>query len=707
VTSQVFRDVSAWYHIVVSVDTTSPTADNRIRLYVNGSEVTTFATKNNPTQNADLGINDTAQHSIGSQQPYSGGRELDAYLADLHFCDGTAYDASAFGEFSATTGVWMPKQFAGSYGSQGWKLSFSDNSTAAALGTDTSGNGNTWTVNNISVASGAGNDSLVDVPTNGSEVDTGSGGQVRGNYCTWNPLKINTNGSLANGNLDWSSSSSGGLTVGTIGVSSGKWYWEVTINSGTNCGVGVFDPSAALTTYSSDSAKGIGYYGSSGGIFYSGGSTSYGNTFTTGDTIGVALDLDNGKIYFSKNGTWQNSGNPATQTNPARTGLSGTYAPEIDAGASSAHSASLNAGARSFAYTAPTGFKALNTSSLPAPVITKPSTVMDVKLYTGNGSTQTISGLGFSPDLVWIKKRSAAGHGPWYDVLRGTGKAITSSLTNSEYTAGSTQELTAFNSDGFSLGTDYNFDVNTSSQTFVAWAWDAGTSNATNTSGTISSTVRANISAGFSIVSYTGTGSNATVGHGLGVAPQMVIIKRRSGANDWIVGHTALGGWGYFLYLNLTNAKDGPYSTIFQSTAPTSSVFSLGNSTYVNGSSETYVAYCFAPVAGFSAFGSYTGNGSTDGPFVYTGFRPRWVLIKESSASGNNWNIWDAARDDYNATTKQLKASSSDAEATNTFADFNSNGFKIRVSTSGINTSSATYIYAAFAESPFQYARAR
>jgi hypothetical protein len=703
ITTQVFRDVSAWYHIVVSYDTTNGTAADRVRFYVNGSRVTTFSTNTDPTQNYDGYTNNTSATSIGRW-----GAQADYYfsglLADIHFCDGTAYDASAFGEFDAN-GIWQPKKFAGVYGTNGFKLSFSDNSTAAALGTDSSGQGNTWTVNNLSVTAGAGNDSLVDVPTNGSEVDTGSGGQVRGNYATWNPLKLNTNGSLANGNLDWSSSSTGGLTVGTIGVSSGKWYWEVTITSGTNCGVGVFDPSAALTTYSSDSAKGIGYYGSSGSIFYSGGSTSYGNTFTTGDTIGVALDLDNGKIYFSKNGTWQNSGNPATQTNPARTGLSGTYAPEIDGGASNAHSASLNAGARSFAYTAPSGFRALCTANLPAPVVTKPSDVMDVKLYTGNGSTQTVSGLLFSPDLVWIKCRSSAEGHSLHDAVRGATSYLQSNNTNAEATSSNT--ISAFTSDGFSVGSSSN--TNLSSATFAAWTWDAGSSTVTNTQGSISSQVRANPSAGFSVVTYTGSSSNFTVGHGLGVEPRLILIKNRSASANWFALTKATGSWLYG-FLNATDALNSAAQSA------NSSTIDLVNAAYnwFNANGDNFVAYCFAPVAGYSSFGSYTGNGQSgdSAPFVWTGFRPRWILVKPN-ASSTSWLLHDTARNPYNASVLELQPNDSLAEYSTVGVgageryDILSNGFKLRSSNNGANQNGVQYIYACFAESPFQYARAR
>jgi len=328
-----------------------------------------------------------------------------------------------------------------------------------------------------------------------------------------------------------------------------------------------------------------------------------------------------------------------------------------------------------------------------------------VALYTGNGSTQTISGLGFSPDLVWTKARSVATSHNVYDSVRGANIALFTDGTDAEITY--TTRLTSFNSDGFSLGN--NTGNNDAGTTYVAWTWDAGNSTVTNNDGTITSQVRANPSAGFSIVTYTGTGSNATVGHGLGVTPAMLIVKQRTGtgAPDWGVWHTSLGGGDKFLYLSSASSVQ-TNTTPFNGTLPTSSVFSVGAWAGTNQSSGTYVAYCFAPVEGYSAFGSYTGNNIADGPFVYTGFRPRWILIK-SASSNVHWTVWDAARDPENAATRYLYPSDLIEERTNANigVDFLSNGFKIRGTDQNYNGNENNHIYAAFAESPFQYARAR
>jgi hypothetical protein len=377
---------------------------------------------------------------------------------------------------------------------------------------------------------------------------------------------------------------------------------------------------------------------------------------------------------------------------------------------SNANSSSIvcNFGQRAFSYTAPTNFQPLLDTLLPAPVVAKGSSAMDVVLYTGNTpSSQTITQLNFSPDLVWLKVRNAGDNHQLYDAVRGATNYLHSNVTNAE--ASDANGLTAFTSNGFSVGSTGG--VNSGSM--VAWAWDAGTSTVTNTAGSITSQVRANASAGFSIVTYTGTGSSASVGHGLGVAPAFFVTKRRDSSSfgNWTVYHSAIGT--QFLELNGTGAASTDSAR--WSSAATSTVFNIGSGGNVNISGGTFVAYCFAPVSGYSSFGSYTGNGSADGPFVYTGFRPRWVMAKRTDTTGNWWII-DTARDIYNVSDKRLSPNLSQQEFSGDtagglpviFWDLLSNGFKAK-SAGGewVNASGGTYIYAAFAESPFQYARAR
>jgi hypothetical protein len=696
-TLPVYRDASAWYHIVLAVDTTQATDTNRVKLYVNNvlqsfdGSYTSY-----PAQNYDTQVNNNIAHNIGAQPTY--GDYFNGYMTEVNFIDGQALIPSSFGETNAQTGVWQPKAYSGSYGTNGFYLNFSDNSntTAATLGKDYSGNGNNWTPNNFSVTAGAGNDSLVDSPTSYG-TDTGVGGEVRGNYCTLNPLDKESSITLANGNLDVTASGTWVSVRSTFGMTSGKWYWETTFN-GFQIMIGIGTSAATLSNYIGADTNGWAYY--FGGQKYTNSTgTAYGASYTTGDIIGIAFDADAGSLTFYKNGTSQGV---------AFTGLtSGPYFPAL--GLNSA-TPNINFGQRPFAYTAPSGFKALCTQNLPTPTIgattaTQANKYYDANLYTGNGSTQSITNSGsFKPDFVWIKGRSTSYSNLLFDAVRGTNKSIFSNNTNAEVT--DTDALTAFNSNGFTMGA--KADINGSGTTYVGWQWKANGSGSTNTSGSITSTVSANTTSGFSVVTYTGTGANATVGHGLGVAPSMIIFKDRSTTTNWVVYHVSVGNTTA-LSLNLTNATLSPSTAYFNNTTPTSTVFTIGSGTTVNTSSENYVAYAFAPVVGFSAFGSYVGNGSTDGTFVYLGFRPAYIMIKESSAV-NGWIVMDSKRSTYNAAVTILQPNTfatESTDATNYAVDFLSNGFKIRNSSTYYNESGGTLIYAAFAESPFKYSLAR
>jgi len=330
--------------------------------------------------------------------------------------------------------------------------------------------------------------------------------------------------------------------------------------------------------------------------------------------------------------------------------------------------------------------------------INKSSDYFNTLLWSGDGTTSnSITGAGFQPDFVWIKRRNAVAGHKLNDSVRGVNKQLTTNNTNAEGT--DTNQLTSFDSDGFTLSN--NADVNNSSGTYVGWNWLAGGTASSNTDGSITSQVSANTTSGFSIVSYTGTGANATVGHGLGVAPSYVIVKARSTTGGWITWVKGFSGTQY-LTMQTTNAV-ATSADIWNSTVPSTDVFSIGTNSSMNTSSATYIAYCFADVKGFSKFGSYTGNGSTDGPFIYTGFKPAWFLVKQSSASGQHWYLFDNKRDTFNAVTRQLYPSLSNAESNDTGSpiDFTSNGVKIRNTSGHDNTSGATYIYMAFSESPF------
>jgi len=722
-TTAVFRDPSAFYHIVLVSDTDNADQTLRIRIFVNGVAQATgiegFAARW-PTSGELWAINNNITHNIGrftdTANPaiYS-----NYYLAETWFLDGVTPGTTTrtvngvtetiltdFGEFDATTGVWNPKAYTSSVTGNGFHLEFADNSsnTATTLGKDTSGNGNNWTPNNLSVTTGAGNDSLVDTPTSYG-TDTGVGGEVRGNYATLNPLKNNSNNVLSNGNLTVvNAASSTSLSFATIALpKSGKYYFEglASANGGsTNVQIGVFSTDHALTQTGSKRY----WYLESGTLYVDNTLAQTVATYGNSDLIGVAYNADANTVTWYKNGVQQGTA-ISVDTSYEYVFGAGIYRGQWD----------LNFGQRAFAYTAPSGFKALVDTNLPAvdPAVAKGSSAMDVVLYTGNGAARNITGLAFNPDLVWIKARSIGYDHRLADSVRGVGKELYSNNASTETTNDANGYVSAFNSDGFALQS--GIGVNGSGNTYVAWTWDGGTSTVTNNSGTISSQVRANPAAGFSVVTYTGSSTNNIVGHGLGVTPALVIVKPRTTNDFWVVYHLALNDLSKYLVLSSTAAAgtaSNYWGTSGNWSSTTFGVYSGGGGNN-NLTNVPTVAYCWAPVAGYSSFGSYVGNGSgsNDGPFVYTGFRPKWVMVKASSSDpsgGGWWNIIDATRNTYNAATNRLGANSSSAENSSyQWMDLLSNGFKLRELLDGSNVSGVTYIYAAFAENPFQYARAR
>ena len=561
--------------------------------------------------------------------------------------------------------------------------------TPAAIGDDASSNNNQWTPVNMAIA---------------DAIDYGAK-SVRGNYCTWNTLDKGSSITVQNAGLQVVFPQTGTPSIrGTIGVTSGKWYWEITPES--NAGVdliGIAKAEASLSTYVGGDANGWGYYGD-GQKYTNNIASSYGASYlyANNDIIGVAFDADNGNIVFYKNNVSQGT---------AFTGLtSGPYFPAHGDGSNSfITSMQANFGQRPFAYTPPAGFKALCTHNLPAPAIKRPAQYMAATTYTGTGVgrtiTNTVNNKSFQPDLVWIKGRSGATDHALYDSVRGATKDIASNSFGVETTQST--GLTAFGANGFDIGALAK--LNTNAATYVAWQWKAGDGVVTNTAGSITSQVNANPTTGLSIVTYTGTGANATVGHGLGVTPSMVMVKNLTGTTsaNWRVWHSSLAGVSYYLGLNQTTAAANSTS-VFNGFSSTN--FTIGTDPATNESGKPLVAYCFAEIAGYSKFGSYTGNGSADGPFVFCGFRPRFVMVKQTTGAGGNWFIVDTQRDLFNVEVSAIKPSSPDTETTSTaFCDILSSGFKLRHDGSfySINIISQTYIFAAFAEVPSKYALAR
>jgi hypothetical protein len=663
VTSAVYRDIAAWLHITIAVDTDQATAADRVKLYVNGQQVTAFSAVMYPPQGTSLHYNYTIEHGVG-RDAYTGGYwYFNGYIADVYSIDGQQLTPSSFAMTNPTTGQWVPKAYSGTYGTNGCHLAFESGSTAAALGTDTSGNGNTWTVNNISVAAGVGNDWLADSPTN--------------NYCI---LSVLDGGStLSNGGLNYVTSIAGNCTCGTFFVSSGKWYWEYAGTVGGNWHISGI---ATTSRVGSTEFYYVAYYGNDGQKYINGINSAYGATYTNNDIIGVALDMTAGTVTFYKNGTSQGA---------ITIGNAGPFAPCIGDGNGSASTTGwINFGQRAFSYTPPTGFLSLCTTNLPTPTILLPNQYMNTKLYTGTGASLALTGVGHQPDLVWIKSRSAATDNTLYDSTRGVQAHLSSNDTNAETTTDA--GLTAFGSDGFTVNT--LAQVNTSSATYAAWCFKKGATP------------------GFDILTFTAPASGTTaVNHSLGVAPDMVVVKTRNTANGWWLWHRSLGD-NLTDYLNLgTNVAEATFSTMWGTVGRTSTQvgFTVGGSILAN---ATEVSYVFAGVPGFSSFGKYTGNGAADGPFVWCGFRPRWIMIKRFDASAN-WIIIDTARNVYNVTQNVLDANTANTESAYLDTGWNdilSNGFKVRYAGVGvvhINTNGGTYLYAAFAEAPFKNANAR
>ena len=682
-TNALFRDSSAWYHFVIARN------GQAYVVYVNGV-AQTFGTSTFGSNPASY-VNAATPHEIGNR--LDGLQYFDGYITEFNCIDGQALAPTDFGEFD-DNGTWKPLAYTGTYGTNGFYLN--------GVGvTDQSGNGNNWTNNNLNLSTSTATtyDQMKDTP---SLVDENAG-----NFATLNPLynSISTSyptPALSEGNLAASTNSgSNWKTVpSTMYVSSGKWYAEVkvTYTDYPDSFIGFASSDFNGQNYApSETAFGYQFHPSLG-IRHNSTQLSAG-TFTQGDVIGLALNMDNNELSWYKNGTLV-----YTATSVA----SGYWS--IALTLIYTKTLYVNFGQRPFAYTPPTGFLKLNTFNLPDSTIEDGSDYFNTVLYTGTGfgSIQNVTGVGFQPDLVWTKARSFSTSHEFYDVIRGVSKPLLSN-TNLAELSWSPYGLVSFDSDGFGVNDlDVNgYGINELNRSYVGWSWKANGSGVSNTVGNIPSTVSANTTAGFSIVSYTGTNSNSTVGHGLGVAPSMVICKNRTtgiGSGSWPVWHTGLSSGSSYIFLNSTAAQASGNNNF--TAAPTSTVLNLGTSDTNN--TATMIAYCFAEIPGYSAFGSYTGNGSTDGPFVYTGFRPAFVIFK-SSNQATNWMMFDATVNPVNEAKSQLWPNLANAENTNSVGiDFLSNGIKLRGALTATNAATSyNYIYMAFAENPFKNALAR
>ena len=686
-----YRDTNAWYHVVMQLDTTQSTASDRVKIYVNGTQDTTFA-GSYPSQNYDdyWSFGNWRIGDYGGDYGYYYGARF--MIADIYLLDGQSLDPTYFAFTETQTGIWTPKDYTGTFGDHGFHLEFKDDSaaTATTMGKDTSGNANNFTPSNFS-ASGDGKSIKSDTPTNNKTIIDG--------LLNWT---YDANGdTLREGNLKLTGNQ-GWKNISTHKIDgTGKLYYEF-VNT-TAAGwqlLGIIVITAGNLSNPSNALTDSRIYGfaSTQATYFGGSYTSTSNvpSWSTNDVMGVKYEKGILRLY--KNGTLAT----ATATGIDQTKEIYAYIANDNASTPVGYvrfdkdswTQSANAGV-DYTWQLSEG-RSIGVN----PTLIRPQRHFETVTYSGTGSTNKIESLEFAPDLVWVKRRDSSSYHIWSDTVRGAINYLVSNTNDQESVGGGTQLINAFFKNGFQVGTENA--VNNSSGTYVAWCWKAGGASVSNSDGSITTTISANQEAGFSIVTWTGTGSNSTVGHGLGKAPKVVICKLRdTTTQDWFfMPGEITGDRGKYIKFNDNGVIVNDIHT-FPATATTSTVFTVGgedggNSSNANGSK--YVAYCWAEIPGYSKFGQYTGNGSSDGSYVHLGFKPAWVMFKRSDSSGN-WFIVDNKRDPFNECTRDLYPNTSGAETNNpNFVDFLSNGFKLR--TTGASVNSGTIIYMAFAEQP-------
>ena len=742
-TNQRFRDCSSWYHFVWRVDTTQATAEDRSRVYVNGTQIISWNTEQNVNQNADSTINQSGNdHLIGK---YGGNtsRMFDGYIAETNFVDGLSLDPTYFGETKEN--IWIPKEYTGSYGTNGFYLKY----VAGAEGTDSSGNGNNFT---HTPGNTSRNRAVQDSPTN--------------NFCVMPYTNNPTILSKEHQGMRLNTSRTGYWdgAYGSFSVKSGKWYYEVQMNETAGDAFRVVpgwkqapDEDSKVFNRLGTSAdpfgtSNTGDFGNLGHyafppwnatFFGNGGYTGTKSAASKGDVLNVAVDFDNNKIYFGLNGTYAandggTDGDPANGTNESLSGLLNNgkfYSPSVclrndnNAGSNSARfnfgsdrsfGANLSLGTAyadengfgEFRYSVPSGFLSLCSENLPNPEVDpndeeNPTDYFVTTLYTGTNTTNE-KNIGFAPDLLWFKHRNGGSDHVIYDTIRGANSGLSPNNANGQNTsANSSQDLMSFDNDGFTVGVGSQFgSVNSPGHTIASWAWKGGGTAVSNSNGSITSSVSANTDAGFSVVSYTGNGgSSATVGHGLTQAPDCIWGKHRTAGEGWVsFWNTPAMGPTKTMAFNSTGAA-ATSSGEWNNTAPTNTVFTIGNQGRVNTNNAAYIMYCFHNVDGYCKVGEYRGNANADGPTINCGFRPAWILIRRT-ASGSDWCIYDSKRLGYNV-DNNLQRIAAASEQTDDDIDIYSTGFKLRRSSTNFNGSGQAHVYIAFAEQPFRYVTAR
>ena len=728
-TTAKLRDVTAWYHIILALDSTQGTEADRAKIYINGTQAAISADRTITHNYTFSFMRQNAENYIG--EGTNEGSHLDAYLAEVNFIDGQQLDPSYFGFTDSQTGMWMPKRYEGTYGNNGFHLEFKDNSSTSTLGKDTSGNQNDFASSGMSVDLGTSDDSMIDTPTN--------------NFPTLNPSNRSSGPTLSFANLyffyNYKPASKTCRTTFRL-PKSGKYYWEWENNEASS-NPGRWQ-AGLMNVVNEDSQNGTNYditgYNDADIVSYSyGGSIWFGTTHTSGSWDGTtrswfrpqrcawAVDCDTGNVWLGRVADdattqwWASNGsatgnpskllNPTGQIDKDKTHEHLPFISFHEGGSanSTGFAIDVNFGQHAFKGTVPDGFKTLSTANIPPDptinTIVRPQRHFDTILYTGDGqSNRKITGLEFKPGLVWLKQRAASGGGEigedhgWYDSVRGVTKRLKSNSSAAE----DTSAIGSFDDGGFTFATETYYNDN--NDTFVGWFWKAGDATVTNNDGSITSSVSANTEAGFSIVTWTGTGSDGTIGHGLGKVPSLYIVKRRNSSKDWYVQIGNITGFdlGRFLKLNAINGIDFA-SDVFAASADTSTVLNTKSDSATNASGDTYVAYCWAEIPGYSKFGFFKGNGSTDGTFVHLGFRPAWLMVKRTSST-DSWLITDNKRDTVNPATQTQAPQSNREDNVNTgqnySIDYLSNGFKCRGSGNDLNGSGQTYLYMAFAGQP-------
>ena len=693
-----YRDVTAWMHIVHQVDATNTVQ----RIWINGVEETLSSSRNPGNNNYPM--NESGKSIVIGRHSWGTSYYSNWYLAEVNHVDGQLISPTDFGFTDPVTNIWMPKRYEGTSGTNGIYLDFSDNSSTAALGIDKSPNGNDFTVNNFSVGAWPDNDSVIDTPTN--------------NFNTFNHNDKNTNVPLVNGALETAATATGGHypAFTTMPVKSGKWYLEWKLLTNDSCLPSIMEAEHDNTSYNTDSTvgnntstvnkRGYGFQTGNGNKKSESGNESYGSAMTSSGTGQCAFDADTGKIYWGKNNTWFDSGNPETGANPAFSGIDMTkeYLFTWHVYGNN-NNVSVNFGSQGFTYTPPSGFKALCQQNLPLTqspsVISRPQRHFEAITYSGNGSARSITGLEFKPDFVWIKERTAGttSGNRLFDSIRGAGNVLLSDSTSAELDRST--ELTSFDTNGFSLGDATT--VNENGSTVVAWCWKAGGTAVTNNDGSIASSVSANQEAGFSIVVYTGNGSaggGGTIGHGLGKTPEIMFVKNRADASNWSVNGNAGGRLIYGTNKLQLHVSSALVSDTNEVTAANATTFTVTTSGATNGQNDSHVAYCWVSVPGFSKFGKYTGNGSSNGQYIHLGFRPACIIIKNTTTA-TSWVIYDNKRSPFNEVDEVLYPSGTGQRATgDNEVDFLANGFKYRAAANKVNSGNKIYIYMAWAEHP-------